>query len=48
MGSLQSQLDQIDADPSIRLVVIEANGPVFCSGHDLKEVKALQGAFLAF
>jgi enoyl-CoA hydratase/carnithine racemase len=27
-------------DPSTRVVVLAANGPVFCAGHDLKELSA--------
>jgi enoyl-CoA hydratase/carnithine racemase len=30
----------IAADPSVRAVVIAANGPAFCAGHDLKELTA--------
>eukprot|EP00698_Gefionella_okellyi_P023357 TRINITY_DN7961_c0_g1_i1.p1 TRINITY_DN7961_c0_g1~~TRINITY_DN7961_c0_g1_i1.p1 ORF type:complete len:283 (+),score=65.34 TRINITY_DN7961_c0_g1_i1:5-853(+) len=40
MTALQSAVDLIAADASIRMVVLEANGPVFCSGHDLKELKS--------
>ena len=25
-------------DPKIRVVIISAKGPVFCAGHDLKEI----------
>jgi len=28
------------ADPSIRVIVLAANGPAFCAGHDLKEMTA--------
>jgi enoyl-CoA hydratase/carnithine racemase len=30
-------LDTIDADPSVRVVKLTHNGPVFCAGMDLKE-----------
>jgi enoyl-CoA hydratase/carnithine racemase len=30
----------IAADPAVRAVVIAANGPAFCAGHDLKELTA--------
>src|SRR5271154_9379 len=33
-------LAAIAADPAIRAVVIAANGPAFCAGHDLKELTA--------
>jgi enoyl-CoA hydratase/carnithine racemase len=39
---LLQRLDQaiasIAADPSARVVVLGSHGPVFCSGHDLKEM----------
>src|SRR5436190_18342673 len=38
MGALQAALD--GADPAARVIVIAANGPVFSSGHDLKEMSA--------
>ena len=27
-------------DPSVRVIVLAANGPAFCAGHDLKEITA--------
>lgn len=38
MAALQAALDA--ADPAARVIVIAANGPVFSSGHDLKEMSA--------
>ena len=43
MDALQTQLDQIREEDAIRVVVIAANGPAFCAGHDLKEVRANPG-----
>lgn len=40
MAELQTQLDAIALDASIKVVVIEANGPAFCAGHDLREVRS--------
>jgi len=40
MAALQEGLDQVGQDPAVRVVVIAANGPAFCSGHDLKEINA--------
>ena len=40
MTALQGALDDISADPAVKVVVVAANGPVFCAGHDLKEVRA--------
>ncbi|MGI9306015.1 MAG: enoyl-CoA hydratase [Gammaproteobacteria bacterium] len=31
-------------DATVRAVIIAANGPVFCAGHDLREVRAKQNA----
>ncbi len=28
------------ADPAVRVIVLAANGPAFCAGHDLKEMTA--------
>ncbi len=36
-GDLLSALMALAADESVRLVLIRANGPVFCAGADLKE-----------
>ena len=41
LDELQTALDRIAADPSIRVVVIGARGRGFCSGHDLKEIRAM-------
>jgi len=40
LAELQSELDSIGADESIRVVVIAAKGRAFCAGHDLKEMRA--------
>lgn len=41
IDELQSALDRIAADPGIRAVVLAARGRGFCSGHDLKEIRAM-------
>lgn len=41
MAALQEMLDAIAKDDSVKVVVIAANGPAFCAGHDLKEVRGL-------
>ena len=41
LGMLQGLLDcldRIDADQNMKVVIINANGPVFSSGHDLREL----------
>lgn len=35
---LSSELAEIDDDHSVRVVILAAAGPVFCSGHDLSEM----------
>ncbi|HEX7920204.1 MAG TPA: enoyl-CoA hydratase [Bradyrhizobium sp.] len=40
IGELHAALNAIGADKSIRAVVLAANGPAFCAGHDLKELTA--------
>ncbi len=40
MQELQTALDSIAADPSVRIVVLAAAGPAFCAGHDLRELRA--------
>lgn len=39
LTDLQTALDAIAEDESVRVVVIAANGPAFCAGHDLKEMR---------
>src|SRR5688572_11523968 len=40
MRELVGTVEQLGADPDVRAIVITANGPVFSSGHDLKEMVA--------
>jgi enoyl-CoA hydratase/carnithine racemase len=41
IGKMQSTLDRIAVDSAVRVVVIAARGRGFCSGHDLKEIRAM-------
>ena len=43
MAALQTELDTIRDDNAIKVVVIAGNGPAFCAGHDLKEMRANKG-----
>ena len=43
MNALREALRNIEADDAVRVVVIAANGPGFCAGHDLKEIRANPG-----
>jgi len=38
LARLGAELDRVAADHEVRVVVIAAAGPVFCSGHDLGEM----------
>ena len=40
LTALQSQLDQLAKEPTLRVLVMAANGRAFCAGHDLKEMRA--------
>ena len=40
MGELTDAFKAVEADPSVRVVVLAATGPAFCAGHDLKEVRS--------
>lgn len=43
IAALQAEIDAIATDRAIRAVIIAAApGPVFCAGHDLREVTALR------
>ena len=44
MTELETALADIKTDRSVKVVVLAANGPAFCAGHDLKEMRGLQGA----
>lgn len=40
INAIQAQLDAIAGDPSVRVVILAAEGKGFCAGHDLKEMRA--------
>jgi enoyl-CoA hydratase/carnithine racemase len=43
LNALFIALDDIATDRSVRGVVLAANGPAFCAGHDLKELASRRG-----
>jgi enoyl-CoA hydratase/carnithine racemase len=43
MAALQDELDRARDDRAVKVVVIAGNGPAFCAGHDLKEIRANPG-----
>ena len=40
MTALEAEIAAIAADPAVRVLVIGANGPAFCAGHDMREMRA--------
>lgn len=40
IDALSDALDEVAADPSIRVLVLAARGKAFCAGHDLREIQA--------
>jgi enoyl-CoA hydratase/carnithine racemase len=45
MAALQSALDTAARDDVLRVIVLAAEGPAFCAGHDLKEMTSHRGDF---
>ena len=43
MAALQQALDAVASDRRVKVVILAANGPAFCAGHDLKEIRANPG-----
>lgn len=43
LTELQRSLDDIAADPALRVVVLAGSGKAFCAGHDLKQMRANHG-----
>ena len=40
MSEVMSVIRNASQDKSIKVIILAANGNVFCSGHDLKEITA--------
>lgn len=40
LTTLSTAFVEAGADPEVRVIVLAANGPAFCAGHDLKEMTA--------
>lgn len=38
MGALESRIAETSANDDVRVVVLAANGKIFCAGHDLEEM----------
>lgn len=41
MTEMEAALAAIAADRSVKVLILAANGPAFCAGHDLKEMRSL-------
>lgn len=44
LGALNAEFDAASKDPQVNVIVIAAEGPAFCAGHDLKELTAARAA----
>ncbi|WP_101069023.1 enoyl-CoA hydratase [Roseovarius salinarum] len=44
LSELGTAFAEAGADPAVRVIVLAANGPAFCAGHDLKEMTAGRAA----
>ncbi len=44
MAALSAAIADCGGDKAVRVVVLAANGPAFCAGHDLKEITAARAA----
>ena len=40
LAALQAQFDDISKSSSIKVVVLTGNGPVFCAGHDIRQMES--------
>ncbi|PUB17081.1 enoyl-CoA hydratase [Yoonia sediminilitoris] len=40
LATLRVAFEEAGSDPAVRVIVLAANGPAFCAGHDLKEMTA--------
>jgi enoyl-CoA hydratase/carnithine racemase len=45
MGEVTAALRRLGAEPSVRTIVVDAEGPAFCAGHNLSEMVGRDVAF---
>ena len=43
IDALGERIAEAAADPAVRVVVLAANGKIFCAGHDLREMSGREG-----
>jgi enoyl-CoA hydratase/carnithine racemase len=44
LGALNTEIEAAMNDPAVHVIVLAAEGPAFCAGHDLKELTAARSA----
>jgi enoyl-CoA hydratase/carnithine racemase len=44
LAELAAAFAEVGANPAVRVIILAANGPAFCAGHDLKEMTAGRAA----
>ena len=44
LGQLHTAITALGADSTVHVVILAANGPAFCAGHDLKELTAARAS----
>ncbi|MCR6630999.1 MAG: enoyl-CoA hydratase [Magnetospirillum sp.] len=42
MTEVEAALSRLAADSAVKALVLAANGPAFCAGHDLKQMRSLE------
>lgn len=42
MTEIEAALARLAADPAVKVLILAANGPAFCAGHDLKQMRGLE------
>lgn len=40
MSNVSQALDDANSNAAVRVIILAANGPAFCAGHDLKQIRA--------
>lgn len=43
LAACTNKLQQLTDDKSVKVIILKAEGPAFCAGHDLKELRAHMG-----
>ena len=43
ISALHNAVDRLAVTPTVKVIIITANGPVFCAGHDLKQMTGARG-----